>query len=73
MCNFVFLFATSIVNSFNFISNVICFGTEWKGWFEMHEEVFSGGFVWILPVGDICILKSRSDRDLMLSGCSILN
>ena len=30
VCNFVFSFAASIVNSFNFISNVICFGTEWK-------------------------------------------
>ena len=44
VCNFVFFFAATIVNSFNFISNLFCFGTEWKCWFEMHEDVYSGGF-----------------------------
>ena len=43
VCNIVFFFAVSIVNSFNLISNVVCFGTEWKCWFEMHKEVLSGG------------------------------
>ena len=44
VCDFVFLFAEFNVNSFNFISNIICFGTEWKCWFEMLKEVFIGGF-----------------------------
>ena len=39
VCNFTFLFAASIVNSFNLISNVICFGTEWNCLFEMHKDV----------------------------------
>ena len=29
------------VDLFNFISNVICFGTEWKCWFEMHRICLS--------------------------------
>ena len=44
MCNFLFFFAAYIVNSFNFISNVIYFAIELKYWFEVHKEVFSGGF-----------------------------
>ena len=44
VCNFVFYFTASIVNLSTFISNAIYFGTEWKCWFEMHKEVFSGEF-----------------------------
>ena len=38
---FVFLVEAFIVYSFNFISNVICFGTEFKCWFEIYKKVFS--------------------------------